>query len=130
MSKAINIGKIIYGAIQNSSDLTALVGTRVYPIIAEAETSFPFITYTRQNVWVQNHSKDAWISDEAQFNIQVCDSEYMRSCTIADLVRSIFENKVISNDELTIKNIRMTGISEMWNDETYVQSLNFSCTAE
>lgn len=130
MSKAINIGKIIYGTIQNDSTLAAALGTRVFPIIAESETAFPFITYTRQNVWVQNQSKDGWFGDEVQFNIQVCDSEYMRSCTIADLIRNSFENKVISNDELTIKNIRMTGISEMWNEETYIQSLNFSCSAE
>ena len=130
MSKAINIGKIIYGTIQQDSGLVTLVGTRVYPIIAEAETPFPFITYTRQNVWVQNQTKDAWIGDEVQFNIQVCDNEYMRSCQIADLVRTAFENKVIENAELKIRNIRMTGISEMWNEETYIQSLNFSCSAE
>lgn len=129
MSKAINIGKIIYGTIQSVPELSALIGNKVFPIIAEAETTFPFITYTRQNVYVQNRTKDAWMNDEVQFNIQICDSEYMRSCQIADLVREAFEDKVIENDELTISNIHMTGISEMWSEDTYIQSLNFSCSA-
>lgn len=130
MSKAINIGKIIYGTIQSDSGLSTAVGTKVFPIIAESDTTFPFITYTRQNVYSMNKTKDAWMNDEVQFNIQVCDNEYMRSCQIADLIRAAFENKIISNDELKIFNIRMTGISEMWSENTYVQSMTFSCSAE
>jgi len=130
MTNAINIGKLIYGTLINNEQISSLVGIKVFPLIAENETTFPFITYSRLNVANSLETKDAFVIDEVQFNIQVADNNYERSCEIANLVRGAFENKIISNNELQIKRIRMTNISELYNEDTYVQSITFSCTAE
>lgn len=130
MSNGIEIGKVIYAVITTDSELSNMIGENIYPIIAEPDTPFPFITYTRSNIYVVNQSKDFWFNDELSFNIQICDDDYMRSCHIANLIRDLFENKVLSADDMKVYNIRMTGISEMWSENAYVQSLNFSCNVE
>ena len=43
MANSILIGKLIYSTIQASNDVTAIVGDRVYPIVAPNDTDFPFI---------------------------------------------------------------------------------------
>lgn len=130
MSNAINIGKLIYGTLVDNEDVFELVQTKVFPIIAENDTTFPFITYSRLNVSNAIETKDGFATDSVEFNVQVADNNYERSCEIANLVRGAFENKVISNNELTIKRIRMSNISELYNEDTYVQSITFSCTAD
>lgn len=124
----MSIGKLIYGAIQADNQLVTKLGTRVYPIVAEVNTDFPFVTYSRQNVYPMNASKDGWFSDSISFNITVCSGSYEEACEIADLIRDCFENKVISNTNLEIRNIHLTQAAESWSENTYVQSLTFTCT--
>lgn len=130
MSNGIEIGKLIFGAITSNEELHDIVGDKVFPIIAEPETDFPFITYSRSNIYVVNQSKDGWFNDEASFNIQIIDEDYMQSCHIANLVRQLFENNAITGSDMKVYNIRMTGISEMWSENAYVQSLTFSCSID
>ena len=130
MSNGIEIGKVIYSVLTNDAELDAIIDGKVFPLIAEPDTTFPFITYTRQNVYVVNSSKDGWFNDELTFNIQICDNDYMQSCHIANLIRDLLENNVLTADDMKVYNIRMTGISEMWSENAYVQSMTFSCNVE
>ena len=39
----MQIGKSIYNILANDSDVSALVGTRIFPNVAPQTTTFPFI---------------------------------------------------------------------------------------
>lgn len=127
MTNSILIGKLIYSTIQSSTDVTALVGDRVYPIVAPADTDFPFIVYTRGNAYCNTLTKDGWLNDVVSFQISVASDTYIESAEIANEIRDLFENCKISNDELEIDNIRMTSCAESFNEDTYVQTLYFEC---
>lgn len=129
MSHSLLIGKLIYATIQASENVRALVGTKVFPIVAPADTDFPFIVYTRSNAYPQRGTKDGWLDDNVAFQITIAADTYNESVELADKIRDLFENCVISSTELTINNIRMTSCTELFNEDTYIQNLYFECEA-
>lgn len=129
MSHTLLIGKLIYASLQSNENITDKVGAKVYPIVAPESTTFPFIVYTRSNAYAANVTKDGWLNDNASFQITVVSDKYDESCEIADEVRDTFENCKISNDDLSIENIRMTSVSEAFSEDTYTQTLYFDCEA-
>lgn len=126
---SLQIGKIIYATLQADSDITTAVGDKVYPIVAPANTTFPFIVYTRVNSFVENLTKDGWLNDNCSFQITIVSDNYGQGAELADEVRELFENCRLSTNELTVSNIRMTSASESFNADEYIQNLNFTCEA-
>lgn len=126
---SLQIGKIIYATLQADSDITTAVGDKVYPIVAPASTTFPFIVYTRVNSFVENLTKDGWLNDNCSFQITIVSDNYGQGAELADEVRELFENCRLSTNELTVSNIRMTSASESFNADEYIQNLNFTCEA-
>ena len=46
----MNAGKAVYGILSANSGVTDIVGTNIFPEIAEQETAVPFIVYQLQSV--------------------------------------------------------------------------------
>lgn len=130
MSHSILIGKLIYGALSQDSSIASYVGTSIFPLVAEAETDFPFICYSRLNVYDEYGTKDGWSSDKVQFQIVVESDKYDEACEIADVVRSLFENSILTNSTLKIYNVHMTSISESFGSDDYNETLIFECDCE
>ena len=63
-----------------------MVDGNIFPLIAEINTTFPFIVYKREAVTPQ-YTKDYWTSDEVMINVMVASNDYVQSIEIADLVR-------------------------------------------
>lgn len=131
MTHGLKIGVLINSVLTSDEQLSTLVGSNVYPIIAEFDTPLPFITYTRMNIVPATVSKDGYVTDQIDFNIQISSETYAQGCEIADLVRALFEGKKITAEGVfSIRNIRVTSAAESWNENSYVQSLTFTCEAE
>ena len=47
---SLKVGKEIYSLLNGSNLLTNVVGSKIYPIIVEKETTYPFIVYKRSNI--------------------------------------------------------------------------------
>lgn len=130
MANSILIGKLIYSVLSQSSDVSTSVGQRIFPIVAPSDTDYPFIVYTRSNAYPQNGTKDGWDGDSISFQVTVATSTYFEGAELANKVRDLFENCVISGTDLTIENIRMTSCTELFNEDTYIQNLYFECEAK
>jgi len=128
-SNGILIGKLIYQTISADTYISSLVGSKIYPIVAPNDTTFPFIVYTRTNVFPNIQTKDGWIGDKISFQITIACSDYSQSADLANKVRDLFENCKINNSDLTISEIRLTSISELFQEDTYIQNLYFDCEA-
>lgn len=129
-TKILLLGKLIYAAITSDTGLAAKVGTKVFPIVAPAETTYPFVVYTRSNAGSNIHTKDAWMGDAGSFQITVVDDNYNDAVTIAEDIRQLLEDHVIYNNELKLFNIRMVSSSENFSDDTFTETLYFECEAE
>ena len=117
--KNFKIGKEIKSLLLNNSDLTDLIGNKVFPLVANVGTQFPFIVYRRTS-YQSASNKD--LEDEIVFiEITVVTTKYEDSVNIADLVADTLNRKTTS----IIDDIQITDISEAFIDDNYVQKLNF-----
>ena len=66
--KSIEIGKFIYSLLCTDSRLATLVGNKIFPVIVDNGTTYPFIVYRRSNV-TASYSKDFHLSDEVSLDI-------------------------------------------------------------
>ncbi len=123
----LKIGSIIYSAITTNSALNTSLSNKVYPLCAPADTTFPFVVYNRTNVYSKDHTKDGWLTDDCSFQITVVSDKYDETVDIADSIRDLFENCIMSYSYLTINNIHLTSSNEMYNDDEYIQNLYFEC---
>ena len=128
MVNSILIGKLIYNLLSNDEALKGMVKNRIYPLIAEQETKLPFVIYYRTNI-ISNGSKDGYTEDSITFNITTVSADYKGSLDIANRLRQIIEKRKIETTDLTLYNVRLISIDESYEDNAYVQKLEFECKA-
>lgn len=128
MTNSILIGKTIYTKITEDEVIQSYVSGRVYPLIAEQSSSFPFIIYWRNSIQSSNYTKDGFNEDFVEFTVVAVSENYTQSLMIANRLRKILEVRKITGEDIVITDIKMVDIDESWSENSYVQTLNFTCT--
>lgn len=128
MTNSILIGKVIYNTLIEDDVIQSYVGSRVFPLVAEQSTTFPFIVYYRNGVQNTNYTKDGYSEDSVEFTVIAVSNKYDSSLMIANQIRKVLEKKKITSEDMVITNIRLVDIDESWSDNSYIQTLNFLCT--
>lgn len=128
MTNSILIGKVIYSKLNENEELNKIVNNKIFPLIAEQTTTYPFVIYYRTNVSSVMSNKDGFNEDKVFFSVVGVSQEYTESLEIANLIRKVLEKKKIVSDSMVISDCKITGIDESYEDNSYVQRLNFECT--
>ena len=123
MVDSILIGKTIFKLLSASAELKKYVDKKIYPLIADDGVTYPFIIYYRTSI--RNIvCKDGFYDDEVGFSILVVSNSYIESLEIANIVRSIFEKNKLTD---TIYNCKVEDIDEDYNNNAYIQEIDFTC---
>ena len=118
---SLQIGKAIYNILSNDKNITNRVGKKIYPLIADVDTTFPFIIYKRTGI-IPADSKDRFIySEEVYVEVVIACDKYNESIEIADLVRSTLTTGKYNE----IKDIQITDADEDYIEDTFIQNLTF-----
>lgn len=117
----ISVLKSVYKLLVANEDLVAIVKNRMYPIIANENTTFPFITYQRDSINTE-YTKDGKYCDNINISINIAATTYNQSIEIAELVRTAVEGKRIDD----ISSIRLISMNEDYLEDTYIQNLQFN----
>ena len=120
---SLKVGKEIYSHLKENKSLTDIVGNKIYPIIVEKDTNYPFIVYKRSNV-IPDYTKDYHFKDDVIVDIICVSNHYVESVEIASLVRESLEDKRIGD----INSIRLESADEDFIDDAYIQTLTFNLT--
>lgn len=121
--RSLEVGKEIYSILSKNKSLTDKVGNKIYPIIVEKDTNYPFIVYKRSNV-IPDYTKDYHFKDDVIVDIICVSNHYVESVEIATLVRESLEDKKYGD----IVSIRLEGADEDFIDDAYIQTLTFNLT--
>ena len=121
--QSLEIGKVIYAVLSTDSRLTTLVGNKIFPLIVDNGTTYPFIVYRRNNI-TANYTKDFHLSDEVLIDINCVSQSYEEGLKIAGIVRDILEDKRFTDKG--IQSINLESADEDWIDEAYIQTLSFT----
>lgn len=115
----LNQGKTIYKLLQANPDLVKLIGNKVYPLIADESTTFPFVVYNRIS-FTLNGDKDGE-SNIIDFEFNIVASSYSDSVNVAqEVIKSLIHK---NTDE--VEDIVLTGASESYIENSFIQTLNF-----
>ena len=121
--RSLEVGKEIYSILSKNKSLTDKVGNKIYPIIVEKDTNYPFIVYKRSNV-IPDYTKDYHFKDYVIVDIICVSNHYVESVEIATLVRESLEDKKYGD----IVSIKLEGADEDFIDDAYIQTLTFNLT--
>ena len=122
---SLKVGKEIYSILSKNKSLTDIVGNKIYPIIVEKDTNYPFIVYKRSNV-IPDYTKDYHFKDFVIVDIICVSNHYVESVEIATLVRESLEDKKYGD----IVSIKLEGADEDFIDDAYIQTLTFNLTID
>tara|TARA_R100001163_G_scaffold3329_2_gene4958 strand:+ start:703 stop:1113 length:411 start_codon:yes stop_codon:yes gene_type:complete len=83
----MQIGKSIYNILANDSDVSTLVGTRIFPNVAPQTTQFPFIIYDITGVSPNDTKDGASTLDTNDVMISCYSETYSQASDLAQKVR-------------------------------------------
>lgn len=135
MIDSLNIGQVIYYFLHSDSNINTLVSDKIYPLVANLKNDttqslsdlLPFIIYSRDGLST-NGCKDGFYQNNVDFSIKVITKTYSQGITIANYVRSIFEGKTLTYNNITISDTILTNAFEEYNDNysAFVQTIRFN----
>ena len=121
MTTAISVNKYIFQILSTDRQLKELVKEKIYPLIAEESTTFPFIIFKRNNI-VTDYTKDGRVNDTVDVSIAIAAKNYNQTVAIAERVRELLELK--RNEYFKL--IQLTSVAEDYVDDAFIQELTFS----
>lgn len=129
MDNTLKIGKYIRQFLIEDERYNEIVGqTKTFPLIANADTDFPFVTYQRTNAKVM-YTKDGRYENLLEVEITILCDNYPQSIDLICLVRDILEGKRYKDEEIFIRDIRVNEVSEDFNEDTFIQRISFDIDA-
>lgn len=130
MDNTILIGKYVRQFMIENRELTDLVpAEKIFPLLANADTTFPFIVYSRDSL-LPTYTKDYLTNNTASITIIVVSDEYVESLEIANAVRHALEGYRYKDSTIDIHPIRLQSLTEETMDDAYIQRMQFTlqCT--
>ena len=88
MISSITSGMLIYDKLKQSQELKKLIKDRIYPILPQQKTEYPFLTFTKETgygIYTKdasgNRSKSSMLAyDEVTYSFTVWASTYAETC--------------------------------------------------
>lgn len=116
--KNYKIGKELTNILKSDVKVTSDVDNKIFPLVANAGTTFPFIVYRRSN-YRPNDNKD-FLDEIVGVELAVLSDKYEESVNIANNVGDCLEN---AHTEL-VEQIKITNIFEDYQEDTFIQKIN------
>ena len=116
--KNFKIGSEIRNVILSSAAVKNAVDTKVFPLIANAGTTFPFIVYRRSS-YSPKSDKDV-LNETVYIEIAIICNNYEQSVSIANDVADV----LLAYESDTIEEIKVSNISEEFISNSFVQKVN------
>ena len=115
--KNFKIGKEINRLLQEGNAYK--IKDKVFPLVANANTTFPFLVYRR--IGYQPRNNKDYIGEIVTMEINIATETYNEGVEIANSVADILQGQ--STD--LIEDIQLTNVNELFLQDTFIQSLQF-----
>lgn len=119
----LKVGAAVVALLNASTELVALVGDRIYPLVAD-DVKTPFVTYGRTGL-TPGYTKDGSRKDSVYMQMYVV-GEYGESINVAGAIISALKGKRGVFAGVNIDTIRLADSAEGYEQNSgYVQDLTF-----
>jgi len=124
----MNAGKAVYGILSANSGVTDIVGTNIFPEIAEQETAVPFIVYQLQNVAPEDTHDGPSKLDEVQFEFLCYADSYNAAADLGVAVRAALDRVSGTYNGVHVESIQFNDVDVEieYDPRRYSQVLKFT----
>lgn len=125
----MTVGKVIYNILSNDVDVSALVGTRIYPnAINYDSTTMPAVVYTETDNDPTNTKSTVSQLDQINILISCFAETYSQADDLAIKVRKAFESNYgteETNSEVQVQSIEFLESQDMFDDDFGQWGINY-----
>lgn len=126
MDNSLLIGKYIYKLLSEDEVLTQIVTPKkIFPLVANAETTYPFIVYARTGLNVA-YCKDGVTENTVEMQVIAVSDKYVESLEVANQIRRILELKRFKDEDVFIRDCRLSSVYEEYIENAFVQKMIFT----
>ena len=124
----MNAGKAVYGILSANSGVTDLVGTRIFPEIAEQEAATPFIVYQLQSVAPEDTHDGPSKLDEVRFEFLCYADTYNKAADVGVAVRAALDRVSGTYNGVNVESVQFNDVDiELeYQPRRYSQVLKFT----
>lgn len=123
--KNLQIGRVVRKLLLRHQPLAGVVGNKVFPLVAEKGTTFPFIVYRRESA-TPTTNKDRLIYDiDSTVSIIVASDNYTNSIDIAECVIDALYIEHEFVEAMEILDMELINAEERYQEETFIQQLTY-----
>lgn len=122
------IGKLIYGRLSTASNITAIIGTNIYPDITPQNVDYPFIVYSIIDSNPVDFKDGQSNLEEIDLQIDVYTQNYDTTQNLANLIRNRLDRFVGTLEGVEVQSIKyVRQSSQVFNAElsVYWVSIDF-----
>lgn len=116
--KSFTIGKELKTLLTNNPNVTEKLDNKIFPLVANAGTTFPFLVY-RRNGYKPYNNKD-YTDEMVSIEIAILSPNYEESVETANIVADALNGKETN----VISDIKITNNYEDFSEDTFIQKLN------
>lgn len=120
---SLNIGKVIYNILQADKDVVSLVDKKIYPLIADEGTTFPFLIYRRAGITPEGTKDNS--NENVLLELTIAADNYAQSVDLAIKARKALEHKKGTFSNIAIDDIVIQDATEDYLEDTFIQNLTF-----
>ena len=118
----LQVGKAIFSILSNDADLVEKVENKIYPLIADVNTTFPFIVYRRNGIEPLNSKDRFTINTTTYISIVVAADKYDESIEIAERIIKALSKGTYQG----IMDISLVDADEDYIDDTFILTLTYN----
>jgi len=122
------IGKLIYGRLSTASNITAIIGTNIYPDITPQNVDYPFIVYSIIDSSPVDFKDGQSNLEEIDLQIDVYTQNYDTTQNLVNLIRNRLDRFVGTVEGVEVQSIKyVRQSSQVFNAElsVYWVSIDF-----
>ena len=126
MDNSILVSKYIRRFLVENEEVQGLIDVNnIFPLIANADTTFPFIVFQRSNL-MPIYTKDILTENQITMVIIVVSNDYIQSLDLANAVRHALEGNIYRDNDIVISAMKMESITEETLEDAYIQRMVFT----
>lgn len=124
MDNSLLIGKYIYKLLSEDDTLQKL-SSKIYPLVAKADTTYPFVVYSRTNLY-PTYCKDGVIENTLDVQVIAVSDNYVESLEVANQIRNVLELKRYKDENIFITDCRLSSVAEEFIEDAFIQKMTFT----
>lgn len=126
MASSLSAGKLIRKLLQESEGVKALKPTKIFPVVAD-NAVLPYIAYRRSAMVARGLKGESLVNaDTVEIEVVVFTADYESGVKLAEAVRTTLDGAHGTADGLRMRSCWMSGGSEAWQDDAYLQQMIFT----